>query len=208
MQQAGKRAAPGWPVLAMSIEPQYDSVRAAQQRIQVSMVSLKWGDALSILLPGAVALYAASVYFPLLRAIFHEPSKIDAGTGVVLLIAAALAGGILEAITRIWWEPYWLVRRCPSSGALSQLTAENIELYERGVQNSYKYATFYANFAWALVFLSFTRATHDQMFSVGTLMLIGATLILLRASYVQWTYYVNYMKTVFPAKPKERAWLP
>jgi predicted PurR-regulated permease PerM len=171
-------------------------------RIYVSMVSLKWSDVLSTLLPGAVALFAVAPYFPLLQRQFDRPDGINAGAGVVLLMAAALAGGVLEAVTRIGWERYCLTKLCPSHDALSQLRPDNLDAYERGVQSSYKYATFYANYSWAAILLILTRSTHGQLFTVGTLMLVTMVMILLYASYIQWTYYVNYLKKVFPAKPQ------
>ncbi|SRR6266550_1375999 len=76
---------------------------AQSQRVNVSMVSLKWGDVLSMLLPGAVALYAIAPYFPLLQQrineIFEHTGASAPGTAftLTLLIAAALIGGILEA---------------------------------------------------------------------------------------------------------------
>jgi len=165
------------------------------------MVSLKWSDVLSTLLPGTVALFAVAPYFPSLRDRINNLDKIGVAGGFALLIGAALAGGILEAFTRLTWERFWLVRRCRPTDILSNLTAQNVELYERGVQNSYKYVTFYANFAWATILLLLRRLhLGAHICSTGTFILVAVIAILLLASHVQWTYYVNYQNKVFGRK--------
>ena len=166
-------------------------------RIDISMVSLKWGDVLSTLLPGAVALYAMAPYFAKLNELTSDIDKVTAFGGSVLLLAAALAGGVLEAITRIFWEPCWLVRRCKPPDSLSNLTPDKLDLYERGVQSSYKYVTFYANFAWAMILLLIRYLQSASKSCVGTIILVLTIGVLLRASHVQWTYYVNYQKKIF-----------
>ena len=185
------------------IIPRSDIIPVFRPRITVSMVSLKWGDFLSTLLPGAVALFAISPYFGRLRAIADDLNKAGPVTGLMLLIAAALVGGVLEAFTRITWERWWLMRRCKPTDALMHLTPDNLDLYERGVQSSYKHVTFYANFAWATILL---LASHlwqgGSLFSIGTFILMLAIVILLIASHVQWTYYVNYQKKLFGPKEK------
>jgi hypothetical protein len=161
------------------------------------MVSLKWGEVLSTLLPGAVALFAIAPYFPVLSVWFEKLDKGGIAVGVMLLMASALAGGVLEAVTRIIWEPYWLVKRCKPPDALSNLDSTNLELYERGVQSSYKYVTFYANFAWATLLLLVRNLQYTRWFSISNFILAAAIIILLRASHVQWRYYVNYQKKLF-----------
>lgn len=165
------------------------------------MVSLKWGDVLSMLLPGTVALFAVAPYFPSLNDRINNLDKVGIAGGFALLIASALAGGFLEALTRLTWERFVLVRLCRPKDILGNLNAENIDLYERGVQGSYKYATFYANFAWATILLLYSRLDHGAaIYSVASSLLAGMVLILLLASYVQWTYYVNYQTKVFKEK--------
>jgi hypothetical protein len=161
------------------------------------MVSLKWGDALSTLLPGALTLFAISLWFPLLNEQIRTWDKI--GAGFALLFAAALLGGVLEAFTRVVWERYWLTRRCPSPNVLNLLTTgNNLELYERGVQSSYKYATFYANFAWASAVLLIGRwHGGSKLCSGSSLLLLVVILLLLVASDLQWKYYVSYLNRVF-----------
>jgi hypothetical protein len=166
------------------------------------MVTLKWGDVLSMLLPGSVALLAVSRYFPLLESHIANISQATLGSGVALLLAAALAGGILEGLTRITWEKLYLVKRCPlPKGILEKLKPDNIELYERSVQGSYKWATFYANFAFATCMLIVSRALNGQFYSTANLILLISMAILLTASYVQWTYFVNYQTKVFGGTP-------
>jgi len=165
-------------------------------KVTLSTLSLKWGDVLSGFLPGAVALFALMPYFSLLSDWMQKLDKI--GPGLALVIVAVLSGGVLEAITRIAWEKF-LVWRCKPPDSLSNLNQENIDLYERGVQGSYKYVTFYANFAWAiaLVLLSRVQQRPAAALSISNAILALTIPILLRASYVQWTYYVNYQKKLF-----------
>jgi hypothetical protein len=202
----------GWPSVVqegVSDAPTQDSLTSATKngetlthvtRVRISMVSLKWGDILSTLLPGAVALVALSPFFPTLARQIDHPKEIGPAAGVALLMAAALAGGILEAWTRVTWEKYWLAWRCPSPDVLSHLNEKNQELYERGVESSYKYAIFYANLAWAILLLLARRAVDQQFLVAGSLILACAIALLLRASHVQWTYYVNYLNKVFASK--------
>lgn len=167
-------------------------------RVNLSIVSLKWGDVLSTLLPGMVALFAIAPYFPALDRKMENLENVGLVDGIALLIAAAFVGGLLEAFTRITWERFWLVKRCRPKDVLGNLSNENIDLYERGVQSSYKYVTFYANSAWAIILLLVSRLHQGvSPCSIGVFLLIIATLIFLFASHVQWTYFVNYQTKVF-----------
>jgi len=162
-------------------------------RLNVSMVSIKWGDVLSTLLPGAVALFAVAQYFPALNGWIQNLNSAGTAVGLALLIGSALCGGVLEAFTRIGWERWWLMRRCKPPDSLKNLKLENLELYERGVQGSYKYVTFYANFAWATLLL-LIKQMRSNPWSIGSAILLFAAGILLWASHIQWTYYVNYQQ--------------
>jgi hypothetical protein len=167
--------------------------------VNVTMVSLKWGDALSILLPGALALFAIAPYFPLLEKEIGDFNQIGVAAGTVLLIAAILCGGVLEAWTRIVWEPLWLLPHCkPKVDPLRNLAGQKLEVFEMGVQSSYKWVTFYANFAWATLLLLISREQQGLPPRTSeTLLLGGAVIILLRASHVQWTYYVEFVNRAF-----------
>jgi hypothetical protein len=175
-----------------------DSAEHGPRTIKVSMVSLKWGDVLSTLLPGSLALFSIAPFFPSLNKVMLNLEKVSPIEGFALLIASTLAGGVLEAFTRITWEKL-LVWLHPPCDALSNLNSTNLDLYERGVQSSYKYVTFYANFAWAMIVLLVGRVStgraHLRSVSSGILLLVIS--ILLVTSYVQWTYYVNYQKKIF-----------
>jgi hypothetical protein len=172
---------------------------SAITKVDVSMVSLKWGDVLSTLLPGALALFALASWFPSLNEKIIGLKDIGVAGSFALLLAAGLLGGILEAFTRVVWEKYWLVRRCPSGSVLHHLRNGNcLELYERGVQGSYKYVTFYANFAWATAVLFFSRLHGGSTLCSGSsAVLLIVFFLLLVASDLQWKYYVNYLKNVF-----------
>ena len=163
--------------------------------INVSMVPLKLGDALSLLLPGAVVLYAVTPYLE------SDPTWAGIENGVIasfaMLIAAAVFGGVLEAFTRVTWERYILNKWCPSPNILPSLGKHprRIDLYDRGVQGSYKFATFYANLAWAVLIVMLARG--GQVGCPWLVLFILVAGLLLWTSYVQWTYFVNYLKQVF-----------
>lgn len=171
---------------------------AQSQRVNISMIPLKWGTIISILLPGALALFALAGFIPRLNCLLENFKDIGTVLGIALVMAAALCGEVLGAITRLVWEPFCLIRFCKSPDALSYLKSQNLDLYERGVENNYKYVTFYANFAWAVALLIASRVhAGDKPCSALIWLLVLVLVVLLRASYVQWTYYVNYMNKVF-----------
>jgi hypothetical protein len=174
-------------------------------KVNVSMVSLKWGDVLSTLLPGALVVFALAPYS---QSLGGWLSKIDqVGPGVALLIVSALAGEVLGAVTRIGWERFVLVRLHPSKNILPYLrdNPNNMELYERGVQSSYKYVTFYANFAWAIIVFLVVQAIKNPPAGRKFSWLVLVVAVLLRASYVQWTYFVNYQTQVFEPRRDDAA---
>jgi hypothetical protein len=162
------------------------------------MVSLEWSNVLSTLLPGALALFALVGFSPRLYARILDFEHVGTVMGFALLMAAVLIGELLGVFTRLVWERYWLIPHCNPPDALKSLRAENLDLYDRGVKNNYKYATFYANFAWATILLIASRFRQgDKACSAVIWFLMIATVILLRGSHVQWTYFVNYLRKVF-----------
>ena len=167
-------------------------------KVEFSMVTLKWGDALSLVLPGALALFAVSLFFKEPEwAIDQVLHVIGPTAGLALLLAAAVLGGVLEGITRISWERLILAKRFPFPSVLNKLTPENIDLYERGVQSSYKWVTFYANAATALLVLSGGLLYRGGALRWGIPIALLVAGVLFRASYIQWTYFGNYLSKVF-----------
>ena len=59
-------------------------------RVNVSMVSLKWGDAISVLLPGALALFALAGFFPALDARISNIEQIGTAFGFALLMVVGV----------------------------------------------------------------------------------------------------------------------
>ncbi len=173
------------------------NARSASIAVNVSMVSFKWGDVLSILSPGVLVVFALSQHIDLLADQPRTLEKIPLVAGFSLLVFSVLAGGVLEAFTRIAWERWLVSRRTPEFDVLKRLTSDNIVLYERGVQSSYKYVTFYSNFAWAVLVLLVSLLIKFPVASWWSAFLFVIFIILLRASYIQWTYFVNYQNKVF-----------
>lgn len=164
------------------------------------MVSLKWGDVLSTVLPGSVAVFAVAPMFPPFWALVVDLNNAGLATGIAFLFSAAIAGGFLEGITRVTWDR-WITSKCKPHDALTGLNKDNLELYERGVQSSYKYVTFYANLAWAVSMLLVSYMLHSPRPNIVALaLLIVSPAVLLDASFVQWTYFVTYQKKVFPKR--------
>jgi hypothetical protein len=174
-------------------------------KVDVSMISLKWGDFLSMLLPGVVALFSLKYWIPALREEASHLEKVTAFEGAACLIAAALLGGVLEALTRVTWEKYWLVKRCKPPAMWHKLKDPlSLSLYENGVQGSYKYATFYSNFGFAAIFLLVSRCHAGvRLYSFTTVALLSLIGLLFWASDVQWGYFVKYQKAVFGEDKKD-----
>ena len=158
-----------------------------------------------MLLPGAIALLGLQAYIPIVGTWVDSIS--DTGNsntlllGGALLMSAAFAGGVLEAFTRIGWERLFLLKSCPAPRGVLEALNENprlVELYERGVQGSYKWVTAHANTAWALLLVAAGRVAEGEAIWSNTHgLIISTVVVLLIASYLQWTYFVNYQRLVF-----------
>ena len=79
----------------------------------MQFLPMKPGDILSLILPGSIALVGLQAFVPTLELWI---SKIPSGDSTfilagALLVCASAAGLVLEAITRITWEKYFLLKR-------------------------------------------------------------------------------------------------
>lgn len=180
--------------------------------VTYKMVSLRWGDAMAVILPGSVALLALAPLSPALIGLLEALPDVSFTVGFVLLIAAALAGGVLEALTRIVVERLYIhgVKIPARSVSLPngnkipprdvevleritlpkyRVTAENLPIYDRGVQASYKYFSFYSNAALATLFLLLSRWAEASW--PQNVMLWAVMVVLFRAAYVQLGYYAR-----------------
>ena len=157
------------------------------------MVTLKWGDALSLLLPGVLALFALSLFVLTPERSVKWFGDLSPTAGAGLVVVAAVLGGVLEGVTRIGWDRYVLP---PPPNVLPVLRADNnLDLYERGVQNSYKWATFYANSATAIVLIGVGLLVNHWLYSA--IASFGVAVLMFCASYTQWSYFCNYLQQVF-----------
>jgi hypothetical protein len=144
----------------------FHSVRGAPSGVWV-MITLAWGNVLSILLPGIVAVLALRHLDPTIGALLAHPDKLGAGAGASILFLAALCGGVLEAVSRVvfdtWVPALWQRTPAPSDGSpgprsvYEYVTPENQAVFQAAVENSYKYANFYGNLSMAMGFLMATR---------------------------------------------------
>ena len=86
-------------------------------------------------LPGAVLLLGVGLYVPELQEWIERIPSATFGQGLALLVAAVLAGGVLEAVTRVCWEPELIRLKSPTPDALSLLLTggeHTLNPYERG----------------------------------------------------------------------------
>ena len=153
------------------------------------MVTLRWGDIISILLPGVVALFGLREFVPLLKQMSVSLNNLTLSSGVLLLICAGIAGGVIDALRRVLLEK-WLIRvytrlRKRNSALASEgivcchndvlcrenpadrnvfyhLSPQNLPLFESGVENSWRYYVFYCNLGFAVLFALFVRMVAKQ----------------------------------------------
>lgn len=172
-------------------------------RLNMSALSLKWGDALSMVLPGLVALLAVGPYVPTLNSWLSNLAEAKLGVLAALAVSAMAAGGMLEAITRVLWAELFNKFRRVRVDALSVLGENHdyLDLYERGVQVAYKWTTFYTNMGTAMAMVLMSRLHQGpEIFSVINVLISAMTGILFRAAWVQWRIYANYVEKVFGDK--------
>ncbi len=116
------------------------------------MVTLSWGNLLALILPGMVVLAGFEHLSPRIATLLASPNAITVPAGTLLLLLAALCGGVLEG-ARLVSLDWLLARQFVWPPIYEHLGPENLAVFEAGVENSYRYYGFYANLAGAVVFL-------------------------------------------------------
>lgn len=159
------------------------------------MVTLAWGDLLSLVLPGAVALLGVQRLYPAFN-LLENPNAITVSGGFFLLFAATLAGAVLEGMRRVLFDEL-LRKRASTKGSnlYAYITPANQALFEMLVQSSYKYQTFYGNLCCALYFVLTMRHVVAPFvpFDRIDLVMAIAAVVALKASFVQGRYFEQAM---------------
>lgn len=146
---------------------------------------MRYGDFLSTFVPGAVLTLAV---------IPKGYESIAAVSALVLIPVAFLVGGILEAITRLVWEPLVLLRwkRIEPTDSQALRDAGVLRVHERNVEKSYKWACFYANGGFSLLLIcaaGLLQRSGLTALEAGSL--VGTACVLLSASIKQWGYFAT-----------------
>jgi hypothetical protein len=150
--------------------------------------TVTWGNLLALLLPGIVFILGVSGMQPQLRDLAEHPDKLSAALVTVLLMCAALVGGIADAARRITTE----ILLTPLRGnPYEYITPDNLKVWEAGVENSYRYYTFYANLAVVGFAVVLTRLIGRF---VGALPAVGPTelFLLLGSGALEYAGRVQY----------------
>ena len=170
-------------------------------------MKLSWGDFIALVLPGAVVLLSLQQFIPTINKLLQDPNAIKVPGGLFLLAAAALAGGILEAIRRVVIDELLVnrlrsFRPVPNDAERSMfyyLTSQTITVFNNAVDSSYKYYSFYANLALALLLTVLARwVTKPRWFD---LVLIAAAAGLFGAAFIQYRYFKTFVRD-FTARQK------
>lgn len=163
----------GWPVVTADYRTAIRRWRS--RRI---MVTLAWGNVLSLILPGLLTVYALRYWVGPIERILRTPESLTVAGGFYLLTIAALAGGVIEGFRRVFIDfalPEVMKKAHPgrdetqrsasddpsagsgTDGVFAFLTPGNLALFEAGVENSYKYYAFYSNLSVAILGLLAAR---------------------------------------------------
>jgi hypothetical protein len=166
--------------------------------------------------PGFVTVLALSHVETTTKYLLANPTMLNAAGAVWLLAIAIVSGGVVDAIRRTVVDRL-IVRLKPIEPWQNYLTPQNRELFaEEGVQNSYKYYEFYANFALSIVALLalrrfggplqlwpvFKRPTHLPPVELLDVLLAGTLLALCGAAWTQWGYFVDFIAGFITSQKK------
>jgi len=152
------------------------------------MVSITLGNALSLVLPGILVILAFGHFDVTVESLLKSPANLTAVESGVLVAMAGLAGGVIDALRRVTLDQ--LLPRT-SESIYGYLTVENLPLFEAGVENSYKYYTFYANLAFAALILLLVRLTTGARGPVDAALVI-TTLVVGYAAKVQHGWFLAF----------------
>lgn len=175
------------------------------------MITVAWGNFLSIVLPGVLVLFAIRRFSPALDGIVGQPATINTQTGVFLLIVATLAGGVVDGMRRVAFEaiPMWWRRaHAPSTvderpNRYASLTPSNQGLFDMLVEQSWRYYTFYGNLFWAVAILLGARLTACTWNSLD-LVLLGAAATTAMAARAQYEMFGDAMSGFMESEAQRR----
>jgi len=169
------------------------------------MVQVAWGNVLSVFLPGVVVLFAMQWIETPFAPLFARPAKLSATSAACLVVLATLAGGILEALRRCTFDVFMgRTINTERPGIFEFLTPENHAMYQTGVENSYKYYTFYGNLIWAFVFLVCVRLYYRVAGPVD-LLFLAIVVVLGRAAWLQYLAFERRIDGFIAEERRRRA---
>lgn len=164
------------------------------------MITVAWGNVLSIIFPGAIVLFALGYLNQRLAWFLRHPNHLGITGGVYLLLLAAIAGGVVDGFRRALFDGIAPRLFSTKKGATTgknpaapepesqnlyeYVTPANLALFEFGVEGSYKYLTFYQNLLCALLFLVAVRLYHHACGPIDLLFLTAAV-VLAYAAHLQ-----------------------
>lgn len=170
--------------------------------------TITWGNLMALLLPGLVLILSAGALETRLGVLLSFPNAITASTGTLLLMLAVLMGGIVDGLRRITTEK--TLGKLPED-IYAALTPDNLKVWESGVENSYRYYTFYANLA-LVGFLGFVirmiawflgRLPEGLGLADGMLLIGGG--VMEYASRVQYSYFDGFCRGFVKSEETRRS---
>lgn len=190
------------------------------------MVTLTWSDALAVMLPGVllvIGLARLSVDSWVAQ-LLSDPSKLSVTDAGAIVVASALAGGVLDGGRRVFLDfllpkaMTWLRVHMHSSaskppprdddpepgGIYGYVTPDNLPLFEFLVQQSYKYYTFYGNLCLSIGLLLIARR-WARSFNAIDLLLFGALVTSAIAAWIQQGYFTQAMAGFVEVERKRRS---
>jgi|SRR5579862_723233 len=156
--------------------------------------TVTWGNIMALILPGMVFLLGVGGMHPVLAKLETAPNDVSASMAGFLLLLAALVGGIADGFRRVTTER---TLKQPDTNIYAFLTPKNLPLFEAGVENSYRYYTFYGNLAVVAYIVIVARllgrwlGALDALGPSWLLLLLGS-LGLEYASRIQHRYFVGF----------------
>lgn len=166
------------------------------------MPTLSWGSFLSLVLPGMVALIGLRHASPVVAGILGSAGTLSVGSGFFLLAAACIAGGLTDGARRVLVDEllfrrkgrFWRHIAPPSRSYAYYLDDRSLPVFQAGVEDSWRYYTFYANLGIASIGVVIAEVLVAGGFVVWSGGLAAAALVLAIAAKIQYAYFREFLK--------------